>query len=401
MRDIRSDGVDIKISHNIKPRDKLQERAMKYMLTHTCGILQLNPGAGKTVIAIHTIAELKKRALILVHRESLVDQWMGEIYNHTDLPKDEAVRLTSSNFSEAFDKSIIVATNQTFVSLLRNHREDFLKRLNRSEIGVFIGDEVHTTVGAPVFAECSIHIPAKIVFGLSATPYRYDGNGDIIEYHLGEIYTDEDSSGAMKSRVMMVLFDYGIVQRSARYVYWGGDFQRSRYLNLIKKSNIFQGVVRGFINKYKDERNIIIVAERIKLIEELYDWLDSDSKSKFIRSAGNDQLDYRVTFATPMKIRDGVNIPQKDCLILTSPVSNIDQMSGRITRTFEGKQEPIIIDMVDLGCREICRTVHNRMKFYKSKDWDINYMIVNSRGSSQPLDDDEFHEIIEEKWGSK
>lgn len=378
---------EIQISHNITPRNKTQEESIKYMLDNPNGILQLPPGVGKTIISIFMIAERKKKSLILVHRDSLVDQWRERFFQFTDLSLDNDIaRLSSSTFAEDLKKPIIVSTVQTFLSLLKRNREEFLIELGKSSIGILVADEVHTSVGAPLFSECSIHISASYIYGLSATPYRYDGNEDIIRFHLGEIFSKNSDEGTMPADVTVLFFDYKVdTKKRYKYLYWGGDFQRSRYLNLMRKSENFINISKSLLNKLKRNRNLIFVSERVKIVEDLYNWLDFESKGKFIGSAKQDQLEYKVTFATPGKVRDGVDAPSKDALIMTSPISNIEQISGRISRSFPEKQTPIIIDMVDIGCKRISMTLFKRLKFYKSKEWNIKFMFA-SEGSKKIIE---------------
>ena len=376
IHDHRHEGQIINITHNITPRSKVQEEAIKHLMTYDNAILQLEPGVGKTVISIYMIAERKRKSLILVHRDSLADQWRDRFLQFTDLKNNDISRLTSLTFKEDFEKPIIISTNQTFSSLLKRKRKDFLIALNEANIGIFIADEVHTSIGAPKFSECSIHIPSKYTYGLSATPYRYDGNGDIIEFHLGKIFEDDDESGTMKAKVTVILLDYEVdTPRRHKYIHWGGEFQRSRYLNMLKKSKPLNSVVRGLLTRLKGERDLICIVERIKYIEELYEWISSPSKSKFCGSASLDALKYKVTFATPGKCRDGIDAPWKDSVIMTSPITNIKQLTGRIIRESENKKTPLIIDLVDYGCSRMGKTFFNRNKFYKKKGWEIQYLI--------------------------
>jgi hypothetical protein len=375
------EGERININHNIKPRSKVQEKAIEYLIHNNTGILQLSPGVGKTVISIYMIAERKRKTLILVHRDSLADQWRERLLQFTNLENNQISRLKSDSFEKDLQKPIIIATVQTFLSLLKRKRKEYLISLNKANIGIFIADEVHTSVGAPTFSECSIHMPTKYNYGLSATPYRYDGNGDIIQFHLGKIFSDDDISGTMDAKVTVFLLDYKIdIPKRRRYIHWDGKFQRARYLNMLRKSKPFMIALRGLLGRLKDERDLICMIERIKLIDDLYDWLKSDNKSKFCGSATLDMLNYKNTFATPGKCRDGIDAPQKDCVITTSPISNINQLTGRILRTNPGKQIPIIIDMVDYGCRDVADTFSSRFKFYKQKKWPIQYLLfVNNQ----------------------
>ena len=396
LEDYTHDGEDIDITHIITPRSESQEKAIQYILDNENGILQLSPGVGKTVITIYMIATRKKKSLILVHRDSLAEQWRKRFMDFTNIQYNDIARITSSTFEEDLKKPIIISTTQTFISMLKNKREEFLTALHNANIGIFVADEVHTSVGAPTFSECSIHMPSRYTYGLSATPYRYDGNGDIIEFHLGDIFADDDVEGTMPARISVILSDYGISSKSGGYIRWGGQFQRARYLNMIKNSKSFDKLAKGIINKIKNNRNIIMIMERTKQIDTLYDWLKFPSKSRFYKSATLKELNEKFTFATPGKCRDGIDAPWKDAIIITSPISNIDQLSGRVTRSWPQKQTPIIIDMVDYGCPEISRTLYGRVHFYESKKWPVQYLLF-ANDELRKIDKQVAFDIIEGK----
>jgi superfamily II DNA or RNA helicase len=393
IKDFRHDGNLIEIEHNIIPRSKAQKRAIHHLLTNENSTLQLAPGVGKTVIAICMIAERKRKSIILVHRDPLAKQWRNRLKEFTNLEDNDIADLRSNTFEEDLDKPVIIAMVQTFLSLLKRNRERFLIKLNEANIGVCVADEVHTSVGAPTFSECSIHIPAKYTYGLSATPYRYDGNGDIIEFHLGSIFSDDDLEGTMGAKVTVVMLDYQIdTPRRTKYIRWGGDFQRARYLNLIKKSKPFMRAIRGLLGTLKT-RDLICMAERIKLIDELYDWMPIKSKAKFCATGGLETLNSKATFATPGKCRDGIDAPWKDTVIMTSPISNIEQITGRIIRDNENKKTPVIVDMVDYGCSDIAKTFYKRERFYNEKQWPIQYLLfANNR--LKPIDSEVTHKIL-------
>jgi len=399
------DGQNININHNIQLRDDLQKNILNYMLTHTNGTIQANPGSGKTVVSVMAVAELKKKTFILLHRDSIADQWIGPgtidkkqgFLGHTDLDPNEIGRLSSHNFKKVLKKSIIICTDQTFTSMLRNNREEFLIELNNANIGVFIADEVHTSIGAPTFAECSLHIPCKTIFGLSATPYRWDGNGDLIINHLGEIFIPQGKSSTMDARVTVILFNFGFLPKSSYYLFYGGFFQKSRYLSILKNSKMFMEICTSLIQKfYFEDRQIICMGERIKLLELLAKNCKCPDTGIFVSGAKLDKVENKLTLSTSGKMRDGVDAVCKDCLIMTSPISNIEQMCGRVVRSKEGKSQPIIIDFVDTGIKDIRNTLFARLKYYKSKEWDIQYIFVSSDGKKTNLNEDKVMEILKE-----
>lgn len=398
IEDRSHDGEDIDIQHNIIPRSDSQVKAIQYLLNNESGILQLSPGVGKTVITIYMLAIRKKKSLILVHRDSLAEQWKKRLMEFTNISYDDIARLTSSTFEDDLKKPIIISTAQTITSLLTRNRKYFLSALDDANIGIFIADEVHTSVGAAKFSECSIHMPSRYTYGLSATPYRYDGNGDIIEFHLGSIFADDDPEGTMPAKVTVIMLDYEIDSAGrSRYLRWGGQFQRSRYLNQMKKSQPFLMTVKNLMDKLKQTRNLIMILERTVLIDELYEWLVFPSKSKFYKSASLSELNQRFTFATPGKCRDGIDAPWKDTVVMTSPISNIDQLSGRVTRTYPNKETPTIVDMVDYGCPEIGRTLFGRLKFYDMKKWPVQFVIVFKDGKVRKIDRQTAISILEGK----
>ena len=401
--DITQEGQDIEIKHNIVLRDSLQETIVNYMLTNRKGIIQANPGAGKTITTIFAICELRKKTLILVHRDSLAEQWEGPgtpekkqgFLAHTNISKDEIGRLSSANFKECLKKSIVIATNQTFVSLLKRHRNEFLKELKTANFGILISDEAHTTTGAPTFSECSLHIPIYRTFGLSATPNRQDGTTDIMEYHLGPVYIPEGKSSTMDARITVVLVDLKISSSKSRpYVYWGGYFQRARYLNLLSKNKTLIDISKNLIKKfYNDDRNILYVADRIKLIDNVDEVCNYDSTSKFVGSAKNDKLDYKLTYATTGKVRDGVDAVDKDCLIMPNPIGNIEQLGGRILRIKDGKKHPIIVDIIDFGEKNMSRSFNPRLNFYKKKNWEVKFIFADEKGMRN-ISEEEAQDIL-------
>jgi len=371
-------GKDIDISTNLELRDDLQKSVVDFINSNNKGIIQAPPGSGKTIMSIKAICDKKKKTIILVHRDSLVEQWIERFLQFTNIQKSSISRLKSSTVEDNFKSDIVITTNQTFVSLLNKERINILKLINEANFGIFIADEVHTTVGAPTFSLCSIHIPCKETFGLSATPYRNDGTSDIINYHLGNVFVPDEEASVMKANVTVIMFSFKILKNRMKYLFWSGNFQRSRYLNMLRKSKPLEILSKSLLEKFiKDNRNIIFVSERINFINHLYDSILTDDKSKFISNTGNEALENQVTFATPGKIRDGVDAASKDCLIMTSPISNIEQMTGRILRIKEGKSIPIVIDMVDTDIKNISRTLFTRLNYYKNKKWNINFLYVN------------------------
>jgi superfamily II DNA or RNA helicase len=218
-------------------------------------------------------------------------------------------------------------------------------------------------------------IPCHRTIGLSATPDREDGTFDIIKYHLGEVFVSKYAAGTMDAEVNVMLVNFDLWKGREKWLKWEGQFQYSRYYQILKNSKIFMGLIKIVLNSLIDQnRHIVLMGERIKLFEKLADEYKDYDCVIFKSGVKNDCLTQKIVFTTPGKMRDGVDASWKDTLIMTSPISNVNQATGRIVRSYKDKQKPLVIDFVDTGIPEISNSFRRkRLPFYNKKNWNIKY----------------------------
>jgi DNA excision repair protein ERCC-3 len=138
------------------------------------GIIVLPCGAGKTVVGIGIIAELKCATLILATNVVAVRQWITEIIDKTDISPD-LIGEYSGEMKQI--KPITVATYQILI-----YRPDVESEFphfglfNKKNWGLIVYDEVHL-LPAPVF-RITAEIQARRRLGLTATLVREDGKED-------------------------------------------------------------------------------------------------------------------------------------------------------------------------------------------------------------------------------
>jgi len=374
-------ATKIKIKSKITPRNKIQTDSIKYLLNNPNTLLQLPPGSGKTIISIDVLCQLKFKTIIFIHRDSLLNQWHDRIMSFTDIIESQIGVLSTDTHEHVLKNcDIILSTVQAFNAIIRNKniKNNFLKLLYHSGIGLMISDEVHTTVGAPMFSLASLLTPCHRTIGLSATPDRNDGTFKIMKYHLGEIYESPYAAGTMDAEVNVFLFNFDLIKGREKWLFWDNQFQFSRYYQILRKSKIFRYILNMLVQGLMDDnRHIVIMAERIKLIDELMIEFKNFDCVKFTSGVKNDVLSHKIVITTPGKMRDGVDAPWKDTIIFTSPVSNINQAIGRIVRTYENKPTPYVMDFVDTGCIPISNSfLRKRLPFYRKKEWDIFYHVL-------------------------
>jgi DNA excision repair protein ERCC-3 len=135
------------------------------------GVVVLPCGAGKTIVGIVAMVELKTEVLILTTSIIALRQWISELKCKTNIDPD-LIGEYSSERKEI--KPVTVSTYQIISAKNRceeqKHFELFLKR----NWGFIIYDEVHT-LPAPVF-RITAELQAKRRLGLTATLVREDGH---------------------------------------------------------------------------------------------------------------------------------------------------------------------------------------------------------------------------------
>ena len=135
------------------------------------GVVVLPCGAGKTIVGLAAMADIKRATLILTPNTVAVRQWINEIRDKTDIPPEMVGEYTGDK------KGICPITVSTYQILTyrRSETDDFphFSLFTSFDWGLIIYDEVHL-LPAPVF-RITAEIQARRRLGLTATLVREDG----------------------------------------------------------------------------------------------------------------------------------------------------------------------------------------------------------------------------------
>ncbi len=369
-------GEDIDIKHNIEYRNARQKESAEWMMSNNNGILCLQPGEGKTVVSIRSVSGIKKRTIIFTHKHSLTTQWIKQFKKFSDIGDDICI-FESSKYVECFNKSVIIATVQGMCSFIKKYRRDIDKLFRDSGIGMAIWDECHTATGAEQFSKTSLYLPCYRTFGLSATPDRLDGNTDIIQKHIGQIFTPKSTGiDTMTPRVTVIKFDSGVMRTHMKYIMYGGKFYRDRYFKILMKKEIFLSITKKIVDMvYKSDRRMLFLSDRIRMLDIAASTIKDKSDVGFFiprsKKERDEHLTRRMVFSTYGSARDGTDSPSLSVLVMATPTSNIKQCVGRIVRHIYGKPEPIVVDLVDIGCDDMVGRYAYRKQSYQSYGWKI------------------------------
>ncbi len=110
IEDKRKKCDEIKFENTCKLYD-YQTEAVKDMLAEDNGVLVAPPGAGKTIMGMEMIYELKQPTLILVHKKQIYSQWLQRIESFLNIPKRDIGQICGSK--KTIGKKITVAMLKT------------------------------------------------------------------------------------------------------------------------------------------------------------------------------------------------------------------------------------------------------------------------------------------------
>ena len=176
-----SEGTNIDLEFSGKLRD-YQEPVVNKFIKH-CevssfggGLLELYCAWGKTSGSLYILSQLKKKTLVIVHKEFLMNQWIERIQQF--LPKARVGKIQGS-IIDVENKDIVLCMLQSLIS------KDYEPSLFE-QFGFTIIDEVHH-ISSQSFSNSLFKVVTKYMLGLSATMDRKDGTTRVFKMFLGDV----------------------------------------------------------------------------------------------------------------------------------------------------------------------------------------------------------------------
>ena len=383
-----SEGDNINISFNGGLRDYQQNISDIYMKKISeskfggGGLLDLQTGMGKTVIALNIISRVGKKALIIVHKGFLLNQWVERIQQY--LPNARVGRIQGP-LIDIDDKDIVLGMLQSLS--MKDYPPDLFK-----SFGITVVDEVHH-ISSEVFSRSLLSIVTRYTLGLSATMQRKDGLTKVFKHYLGDILFKTLTKRDDKVIVKAIEYKTNDDEFNEVELDYRGSPKFSTMITKLCRFNHRSEYILNIIKKeltINPEQQMIVLAHNKNLLTYLHDAIEHRSISTvgyYVGGMKEDALKKsetkQVIIATYAMASEGLDIPTLTTLLFATPKTDITQSVGRILRTKH--TNPLVIDVIDQHdifkqqwSKRKAYYIKNKYKIiqtgdYLSDDWKVKY----------------------------
>lgn len=354
----------VKIDVNCTPRDYQKDSIAiihDELLKNNSCIACLYTGWGKTFASLYISHMLGVKTLIIVNKESLLEQWKEQIIKFTGIVPG-IIQGTIINT----EPSICIGMIQ---SISMKEYMDVFK-----DFGFTIYDETHHYC-SKVFSNVFFKIRTKYNLGLTATIKRADKLEYVLEWFLGKITVD------IKLLIIepeIHIYSFHEYNENTIKFNVNGKINSPGTLTAITENKIRTEFILKIIkDMYNCQRKFLVLTDRKAHCEYIKESLNNFSVGIYYGGMKIEDLkksnECRIIVATYQMASEGYDNPELDTLILASPKCNVEQAVGRILRK-KNKNNAIVVDVND------CISIFNnwnkkRQSFYKSRNFKVK--IIN------------------------
>jgi superfamily II DNA or RNA helicase len=377
-----SEGADISLEFQGSLRDYQKpviEKYIQHVSNGGGGLLELFCGWGKTDSTLYIIGRLKKKTLIIVHKEFLMNQWIERINKYYP---DAKIGKIQGQIIDIEGKDIVLGMLQSL------SMKDYPASLFDS-FGFTIIDEVHH-ISSEVFSCALFKLVTKYMLGLSATMDRSDGTTRVFKMFLGDVVYKQERSKDEVVIVRGITYQTNDDEFNELELDFRGKPASSKMLSKIcnynRRSEFILKVVEDmFLENPKQQ--IMIIASYRNILAYFFEAINfkkfatvgyyvGGMKESALKLTENKQ----VVLATYSMAAEGLDIKTLTTLVMATPMTKIEQSVGRILRQ-KHEQPPIVVDIID-SHSNFQNQWFKRRRFFKTQ----NYKIVQTTSTTYTTD---------------
>lgn len=319
----------------------------------------LYTGWGKTFASLYIASLLKVKTLVIVNKESLLEQWSEQIIKFLGIKPGI---IQGSKINTETDVCIGMIQSISMKEYPPNLFDCF---------SFTIFDETHHYC-SKVFSNAFYKIGSFYNLGLSATLKRSDKLDFVLEWFLFKPSVN----------VQLLLIEpeihihnfYEYPENTIKYLPNGKVNSPASITSITEIQNRTNYILNLIKECYNCNRKILVLTDRKSHCDFMYTQLkEVYSVGIYYGGMKQDELkksnECRIIIATFQMASEGYDNPALDTLILASPKGNIEQAVGRILRR-KNENPALVIDIND------CISIFNnwnkkRHSFYKSKNFKV------------------------------
>lgn len=340
------DDIDIEFTGDLREYQiNIVNKYINFVKESGGGLLDVDPGKGKTVMGLYIIAKLKKKTLVIVHKSFLLNQWIERIQQF--LPNARVGKI-QGQIVDIENKDIVIGMLQSL------SQKEYPENLFDS-FGLSIYDETHH-LGAEVFSRCMMKTITNYTLGLSGTMQRKDGLTKVFKMFLGDIIHKEKTDTS-EHKVIVKAIHYKVNDddfNEIKYDYRGNPLYStmiSKLCNYNHRSEFIIKVLQTELENNLDQQ-VMILAHNKSLITYLHQAIEHRNIATVgYYIGGMKEADLKISegkkviIATYAMASEGLDIKTLTTLIMASPKTDVCQSIGRILRTKH--TSPLVVDIID------------------------------------------------------
>lgn len=307
-----------------------------------------------TATAINIATKIKLKALIIVNRLTLIEQWVDSIVKFCPEAKICVVKPNKDKIFPDTDYHFYIINA---INVAKFDRESY------QHIGYCIVDELHLIM-SEILSRSLWKITPKYLLGLSATPYRIDGLDGMIDAYFGKNRITQDIQRKCKVFKVLTNFTPQVIYNRFGKLDWNG------IINAQSLDETRNKLIIDIVLKYP-ERFFLLLTKRIEQGNILSKMLTANKIEHDCLYGNNKYIktDKHVLIGTIGKCGTGFDNPKLNTLVLCCDVVNYYiQILGRVMRGQE--TDAWVFDLVDEN-NTMVRHFKERCKTYKKHKFEI------------------------------
>jgi superfamily II DNA or RNA helicase len=312
---------------------------------------------GKTFTALAIAGKLGQKTLVIVHTVALRDQWVKEtekVYGFTP----------SIIGSGKIDMSmpITIGNVQSLTKLPRQALE--------KTFGTIMVDECHH-IPSKTFSSLIDTSHAKYKIGLSASTKRKDK----LHVLFSDYFSKKTFTPPRENYIQPTIHRVTVPIRLA-----DGTQSWAEKVNDLCYSEDYQKYVALIAASYAAKgHKVLVVAARTGLLERCHELTPNSICVIGSTKQREEELEKikdgsaSILYGSINIFSEGISINELSCLILATPLNNdplLEQLIGRVIRKAEGKQDPVVVDILLTG-KTVANQAQIRKAYYLKQGYNI------------------------------